>query len=196
MADANYYPDNWKDYVNCLKETGRAPPRNWAIFAARYRAASAYQMAVFMQLSDKLKAGYSVGMGLLLSYSAFEAACRASMCETYQVEIPSSNGFAVECRKKLIMSFGRFGEEDFPLRGALTSSQLRKKLDAFFVNESDDLVPIASAFRHLFAHGHWTPVGTKTLSDSACSAIEMLAQLLRMKGDELLSDELDKTMKQ
>jgi len=192
MADGKYYPDYWKEYVNCLKATGRKPPREWAIFAARYRAASAYQMATFMQLTDKLTAGYSSGMGLLLSYGAFEAACRASMLETYEVEIPGSQGFAVDCRKELIKWFSRFGEEDFPLRGALASSQLRKKLEAFFANEANDLLPIASAFRHLFAHGHWTPNGSETLSEGACSAIDMLAQLLRMKGDDLLSDALDK----
>ena len=192
MADGKYYPDYWKEYVTCLKATGRTPPREWAIFAARYRAASAYQSAMFMQLTDKLTAGYSAGMGLLLSYSAFEAACRASMRETHKVEIPSSKGFAVECRKELIKWFGHFGEEDFPLRGALASSQLRTGLDAFFAGENDNLLPIASAFRHLFAHGQWTPNGSDTLSKGACSAIEMLAQLLRMKGDDLLSDALEK----
>jgi len=146
-----------------------------------------------MQLTDKLTAGYSAGVGLLLSYSAFEAACRASMHETYEVEISSSNGFAVDCRKELIRWFGRYGEEDFPLRSALASSELRKKLDAFFVNDTDNLLPIASAFRHLFAHGHWTPYGSDTLSNGACSAIEMLAQLLRIKGDDLLSAALLKT---
>jgi hypothetical protein len=193
MADGKYYPDYWKDYVKCLKATGQTPSRKWAIFAARYRAASAYQMATFMQLTDKLTAGYSAGVGLLLSYSAFEAACRASMRETYEVEISSSNGFAVDCRKELIRWFGRYGEEDFPLRSALASSELRKKLDAFFVNDTDNLLPIASAFRHLFAHGHWTPYGSDTLSNGACSAIEMLAQLLRIKGDDLLSAALLKT---
>ena len=192
MADGKYYPDYWKEYVNYMKANGRAPSREWAIFAARYRAASAYQGAMFMQLTDKLTVGYSAGMGLLLSYSAFEAACRASMRETYEVEIPGSKGFAVDCRKELIRWFGRFGEEDFPLRGALASSELRKKLDSFFAKETENLLPIASAFRHLFAHGHWTPNGSDTLSKGACSAIEMLAQLLRMKGDDLLCDALHK----
>ena len=190
MADGKYYPDYWKEYVYCMKADGRTPSREWSIFAERYRTASAYQMAMFVQLADKFTVGYSAGIGLLLSYSAFEAACRASMRDTYEVQIPSSEGFVVDCRKKLIRWFGRLGEEEFPLRGALVSSELRKGLNAFFAKETDNLLPIASALRHLFAHGHWTPNTSVALSKGACSAIEMLAQLLRMKGDDLLFDVL------
>jgi hypothetical protein len=114
------------------------------------------------------------------------------MRETYEVEITGSKGFAVDCRKELIRWFGRYGEDDFPLRGTLASSELGKKIDSFFAKETDNLLPIASAFRHLFAHGHWTPNGSGALSKGACAAIEMLAQLLRMKGDDLLCDALHK----
>jgi len=185
MGDANYYPDRWKEYVASLKKEGKEPAQEWAIFAARYRVAGNYCSASFFSLSEKTAKGYSEAIRLLLAYSAFEAACNASGRKPNECPVPSEEGFPKEARILLQKAFNKTPEAEFPLRHALNPERLAGKIDAFLEGKEHNLQPIASALRHLFAHGIWTPHGADALSKTSCDALDVLSQSLLWAADRL-----------
>ncbi len=192
MGDVKYYPDRWKEYVSTLKERGSLPSREWGTFAARYRVAGNYAGVTFFSMSRSVVNGYDRGIQLLLSYSAFESACTASGVDPTERPISSHEGIAKTARMGLIKAFGQTPESAFPLRSALTSRKLASKIDAFFSGQDNSLQPVAAAIRHLFAHGVWTPHGSKMLTVTACNALNLLAQSVLREGDRILDDEVSR----
>jgi hypothetical protein len=184
MSDSTY-PKAWKEYISSLKRKGKKPARDWAVFAARYRAASSYTGAHFSCFSDKTAKGYSEGIRLLLTYSAFEAACIASGHKPHDCPVLGDDGLRKKARVLLQKSFKKTPESEFPLRHALRSQKLSERVDAFLEGKDNDLLPIASALRHLFAHGIWTPHGAAALSKTTRDALHLLSQSLLVAADEL-----------
>lgn len=190
MGDSNYYPDRWKEYLSALRMSGSSPSREWGIFAARYRAAGNFHSINFFKTSSRVAEGYTKAFQLLLSYSAFESACAASGAPPTERPISSSAGIAKNARLELIKAFRKTPESKFPLREALASRRLEAKVDAFFAGQDENLQPIASAIRHLFAHGIWTPHGSKCLTVTARNALDLTAQAILAEGDRILEEEL------
>jgi hypothetical protein len=190
MADSQYYPDRWKEYVSTLKRQDQTPAQAWAVMAARYRVAGNFYGANFFQLSENITKGYDRAIQLLLAYSAFEAACSAKGLKPEDRPVESDSGFAKDARGKLIKAFGSLPDADFPLKSCLSNAALAKKVEGFFLQEHTNLQPVAAAMRHLFAHGLWTPHGANALSKSACEAIDLLAQSVLREVDRILEEEL------
>ena len=192
MADAKYYPDDWQKYCRYCKTTGGNPNPQWAIFAARFRVSGNYSGVFWFGSIGPVGKGYEAAIGFLLSYSAFEAACRAEGVNVWEVRL-DDGGYLDECRAKIRFHFSRLSNQDFPLLNALTSKNLRRKLADFFSKKSDDLMPFAMALRNLFAHGFWTPTGSRALTKGACFEIDLLSQAVRLAGQGLFRQFLIKS---
>ena len=190
MADAQYYPDDWKEYVSALKRQGKEPNQAWGIAASRYRVAGNFCGANFFQLSESITRGYDRAIQLLLAYSAFEAACSARGLKPEDRSVRSDTGFSKDARVKLLKAFGSLPDTDFPLKSSLSNATLTQKVEGFFRKEHSNLQPVAAAMRHLFAHGLWTPHGASVLSKPACEAIDLLAQSVLREVDQMLGEEL------
>lgn len=186
MPDAKYYPDYWAEYCSLVRADGGKPELNWAIFASRYRAAGNFQRGDFFAMNAKSTRAYDVALKLLLCFSALESACVASGTKPYNYVLGDFPGYGDECRRLARKHLGGFSEEDFPLRAALKNAELKARLSMFFSGRSNDLMPLAMSLRHLFAHGHWTPSGSGTLSVGACNCLNLLNQSLLKKCDEIL----------
>jgi hypothetical protein len=180
MGDDKYYPDHWREYCSMCKSENQVPDTNWAIFAGRFRMAGNFGGGTWFSMGERSVRGYDAAIRLLLSYSAFEAACAAA--GTRPTNIKLEDPYLKDCRRKVRTSFKSFSEEDFPLRNALSKNSLKKKIDDFFSGDSEDLLPFASAIRHLFAHGVWTPKGSQALSKQATEGLDEISHALKLKG--------------
>ena len=153
MADDKYYPDEWKEFCALVKSGSVEASPALSRFAARYRAAGNYQRAEFMGMSGDVCDGYSAVIKVMLCYSALEVLCGAlGLTLADQVVVTSPAGGYAKCPAQLRAEYGGASSTEFPLRAALTSRRLVNRLDAFIAGTSDDLLPVATALRHLFVH--------------------------------------------
>ena len=191
MPDAKYYPNYWNDYCSLVKRTGGKPEPRWAVFAARYRVAGNFQRGDYFFMSARSTRAYDVALKLLLCFSALESACVASGTKPLNHVLGDFDGYAGVCRRLARKHFGGLAEEEFPLRSALSNVTLKTRLSMFFSGSSDDLMPLAMSLRHLFAHGHWTPNGSNTLTAGACNCLDLLNLSLLDKCDEILTSHVE-----
>lgn len=182
MADSKYYPDEWKAFCALVNNGKALPSPSLSRFAARYRSAGNFQRAEFFGLSDDLSAGYSAIIKVMLCYSAFEILCEAIALNIREQQIVDAG-----CAKALRAEYSDASSDAFPLKAALTNKTLLQRLDAFLNNASDDILPFATALRHLFAHGFWTPNGGEAVSRRARQTLDALSLALLWKSDQVFS---------
>ena len=192
MADAQYYPDHWRDY--CRLANSKSSPQRlvWNRFAARYRAASAFQYAEFMRLSEKAGRGYSAAIKLLLSYSAFECACKASSVATNTTTLSLNNRDMNWVVSRLFKIFAPKTVARDNLVHSITSVRLRNKVEAFLLGDHVDLQPMCAALRNMIAHGNWTPNGANALTLDCMKIYDLLSFALLKESDKLLELEVKK----
>ena len=188
MADSRYYPDQWHEYCRFAQTMREIDHSKWNQFAARYRAAASFQYAEFMKMSQRSVSGYSVGMKLLLSYSAFEYACAASNIDHNLHQILIEDSIKSQVFKKIDKVFGVHTDARRNLRTSITSKKLLSKVDDFFEGRSQNLQPICASLRHMIAHGQWTPTATNTLTRECKLLFEQLSQQLLKGSDQLLGN--------
>lgn len=194
MADAYYYPDFWREYCTHCKKSGNKPDREWAIFASRFRMAGNFGGAVwFGRMTQKTSRGYDAALRLILCYGTLESACIASKKKIEKIELVGD--YLADCRRVVRKSFKSFSSEEFNLRGSLSSPRLKHKLEEFFLEQSDDLMPFAAAIRHLFAHGVWTPKGSLALTKSAAEGLDWISHALKLEAQELFGQFVEGRMK-
>ena len=186
MADAKYYPDEWSEYCKFRKSNHQEIEPVWGQFASRYRIAQAFQRVEFMQLSEKVSLGYSAGMSLLLSYSAFEMACKAINSNPNQQTVSIFARDKIKALKVIRKLYGKTTESYDLFKHSLTNDKLLKNIDDFIEVRHDNIQPLCAAVRHLIAHGHWTPTGSDVLSTSAREALENMARSLLFTSDNIL----------
>lgn len=186
MADSKYYPDQWREYCRLVAKKTTAEFASWNKFAARYRAASAFQSAEFMQMTEKTSGGYSTGIRLLLSYSAYEYACAAAGVDINSVPVIPASATARKIAKMLGKVFGPETPASTNLTQSIESKRLLARVLASLSGKSHDLQPICAALRHMIAHGQWTPNGTSTITVEGRTLFEALSAQLLRAADSLL----------
>jgi hypothetical protein len=190
MADAKYYPDQWREYCLLARFSPLRERPKWNRFAARYRAAASFQSAEFMKMSEKTTLGYSTGMRLLLSYSAFEYACNASDLKHFEVEIIPIESSKQQIEKKIKNVFGFRKPARQYIEGFISSKTLRSKLKSSF-SEKQNLQPLCAVLRNMIAHGEWSPNLTNTTTKDQREVFDILSAQLLKKADTLLGLRVD-----
>ena len=183
MANAKYYPDDWGEYCAYCKKNSQPIDPRWAVFAARFRVAGNFGGAIWFDMAERTTRGYDAAIRLLFCYSALEAACSASGLKVHNVHLEGE--YLSECRRKIRLNFSSFTDEEFGLRKALGSKHLKQRLAEFFEEQSDDLMPFATAVRHLFAHGIWTPKGSNALTKQAVEGLDWISHGLNLTSQSL-----------
>lgn len=128
-------------------------------FAARYRAAKCFRNVEFEEVTASTAQGYTALVQLLLSYSAFEHFMRC-----IGVRLPTSHSLISEPERDLALSRlrGLQGQRELfrTLRQHL-DPPYQRQVDAHLSNDPCNLLYLAAALRHAFAHGTLaaTPVG-------------------------------------
>lgn len=189
MPDRDYYPDEWKTYCARAKRNKQPHADQWSRFAARYRAAAALQGVAFMGFSDQSALGYSAGLRLLMSYSAFEIACTASGLKPYNVSVGAGEWRGAEKLKTIRSYLGQLPRRTFLLE-RLNKDSLRRRIVSFLEGNTDDLQGICAGLRHAIAHGEWSPTGGSAMTGKGVEILDVLSAQLLTKCDELLRLEI------
>jgi hypothetical protein len=107
-------------------------------------------------------------MRLFLSYSAAEA-----MGDAVGKHIA-----AWKIHDELLGTPLRRISRHLPEKHAVLSKKVRQSVAAYVGHEHDNACVVATALRHLVAHGEFTPTGAGVMTKSGADAIDRLADLL------------------
>ena len=146
-------------------------------FPYRYRLAKAFKGISVEKGLEKSLDGYDVGMKILLATSALEE-IRAAAYNLKVAELFGGQGraFVAEPINKSLRKNKKL--EKFVVEHAI-DSKMRNQLLDFFNEKDNDIIVVAFAIRHGFAHGDFTPGGLgitkKTRSDFIAIADSLIA---------------------
>ena len=138
---------------------------------ARLRVSRRFSGMDIRHASEALVRGYNAGMGLFLTYSGAEALGDVVDRHVTAWVIRDAE-LAGPLRKMALPIVER---ED------VIKPKLRGELLSFCDGEHDNVRVVATALRHLVAHGDFSPTGLKAMSKAGANAIGALSCLL---GDE------------
>lgn len=162
------------------------------IFKARFDLASRLSLLTFMPTYDDDTSGmYLAGTKLLLAYSAAEALLRSE--DLFRARKKSYVGAWTLARANLaneLRPVAKLILDSSDSHGNL-DERMKAKLLKFYDSTKSDVMPLASALRHIHAHGGLTARSlTGALVDTSsnhAAAISSLAQALLEKCDEKFS---------
>jgi hypothetical protein len=155
--------------------------RNLNRFRARYLAAFNFQSIQMDRSSENLIRGYSVGIRLLLAYTAAEV-----LGETIGPEITKWEIYDSTIVRSIRNICTKYSED----RDAISRQGLAKQLSAFTNGDHDNLRVPATALRVLVAHGHFAP-SSAVYSKRNSDAVYSLSSLLLAESERLFASWLD-----
>jgi hypothetical protein len=140
---------------------------------ARHRVAKRFWDVRIHDASDALLRGYSVGIRTFLCYSAAEAMGAAIEKHVSKWTIHNES---------LTPALRRLAE---PLRDRtdVLKGAARSDLTSFVDREHDNVRVVATAFRHLVAHGDFTPTGTGMMTVAGATAVLRLGNLMLTESE-------------
>jgi hypothetical protein len=132
----------------------------------------------FAGLGEDVGRGYAAALGVVLAYSALEACWTA--LDTAKPKVDEVALIDLELAARLRRALrGRFS------LGTELNARLSKRVELFMAGAdepgwptSQDVLTIARAIRHLFAHGVFTPSGGGTVTAVAARALQDLADVV------------------
>lgn len=159
---------NFFGFVDDLPEINR--------FAARYRAANCFQGVSLKGFSNNTQAGYSALCRLLLVYSAFEAYLRVLGVKQNGL----SQALADFGAEAILASIRKIDYEDrfYNFIFQRVNDSHKKELSSYFNSDSCNVAYLASAIRHIFAHGWLTPSANGNESLNAVEICNVLSEFL------------------
>lgn len=138
---------------------------------ARHKIAKNFLGLRLNKGTAKLVRGYSAGMRLFLIYSAAEA----------MGDAVGDHVSVWEIRDALLATPLRRIAKPLPQRHDVLSTKVQQSVAAFLAHDHDNIRVVATALRHLIAHGEFTPTGVAMMTKSGADAINGL-------GDRLLAE--------
>ena len=154
--------------------------------AARYRVASSFEgMRLKRPASSGIAAGYSSGIRLLLSYSAYESARRSIKA----LGVSNLARTRTSLYRSAASGIREHMQSDVRARQLLQcqvdSPRLRQEVTRFVLGDDEELFAVATALRHLIAHGNWTPFGGGGQTVRARRALAQLSDYLLVETSSL-----------
>lgn len=150
---------------------------------ARLRIAKRFRSLEIEGVSASLNRGYSVGIQLLLCYSAAEAMGAAVDKEVKTWEITNA-----EPLPQLRRIAARLLESPGGLKPGVINP-----LKLFADGKSDNIRVVATALRHQIAHGHFAPGGKLSLAITGSIAVEKLCFAMNSETERQFSEWFAKT---
>jgi hypothetical protein len=160
-------------------KSGSRPEVASATLNKLYRARARHKVARnFLELrvrkgSRELVRGYSAGMRLFLSYSAAEAMGDAvgKHITAWEIENQLLGKALRRIVKPLCDSHDVF------------SNKVRRSIAAYIGHEHGNVLVVATALRHLIAHGEFTPMRAGLMTKAGADAVSQLANLLLAESE-------------
>ena len=183
------YPTNWRHYDRDVYYVGAGQfgfdTDNGDVnrFAARFRAAACYRGVNLEGYSAATAGGYSALCRVLFTWSAFESFL--GICGLDQVTaapILDARGAGAVIAKIRRADTGSLFYRFIYDR---VNTAHKRELENFFNNDPFNAAYLASAIRHLFAHGSLTPNANQVDPDTVTTVCNALCEfLLTVMDDE------------
>ena len=142
-------------------------------FHARFKVAKTYGGLRIKGCSDELLRGYTEGLRLFLTYTAAERLGDAikKPCAHWTIFDP-----ALAKRLRRVATAVLANPEGL-------SAKVQEQVNRLAVGEHDNVVSLATALRHLFAHGHFTPTGQDSTTLATAAALRDLSELIQAETE-------------
>lgn len=145
-------------------------------FAARYRAARCFRGIEIDGYSDGVRAGYAALCRVLFVYSALEAYLKIIGIEQQDLAGQLQQCGAADVLRKL-----RAADPDrrfYQFIYDRVNKAHRKELDRYFNDDPCNVAYLASAIRHIFAHGWLTPSAGGGEATQAVQICDVLSEFI------------------
>lgn len=162
-------------------------------FAARYRAARCFRGIEIDGYSDGVRAGYAALCRVLFVYSALEAYIKIMGIEQRDLAGPFQQYGAADVLTKL-----RAADPDdrfYKFIYERVNEPHKKELDRYFNDDPFNIAYLASAIRHIFAHGWLTPSAGGGEATQAVQVCDLLSEFILGFLDSSFSQIVDAGLK-
>ena len=189
----------WKDFDAHARVPGpeffgfKGDVGNVNRFAARYRAARCFRGIEIEGYSDGVRAGYAALCRVLFVYSALEAYIKIMGMEPRDLAGPFQNYGATDVLAKLRVADP--GDRFYKFIYDRVNSTHKKELDSYFKDDPCNVTYLASAIRHIFAHGWLTPSAGGGDATQAVQVCDMLSECILGFLDSSFSEVVDAGLK-
>jgi hypothetical protein len=172
------YPTDWVTFCAYAPNTGAEffgftkPLAEVNRFAARFRVASAFRGLVLNGYSASTSAGYTALCRTLFVYSAFEAFLQVIGANQTSIGAELQAHGAIPLLQRL-----READTDncfYSFIHSRVNNTHKQELENYFNNDPSNVAYLASAIRHIFAHGWLTPNaggGEASATADVCNAV-------------------------
>jgi hypothetical protein len=150
---------------------------------ARLKVAKRFDGVRMRRASQNLIRGYTAGMRLLLCYSAAESLGEAIGEKVTTWEITD---------EPLLVPLRRLAAP-LPDRSDILHKHVREQVANFISHKHDNIRVVATALRHLMAHGHFTPTGAGAMTKAGSDAIDKLSKHLIAETERRFAVWFDKS---
>ena len=176
----------WGRYTLALGKRD-APAAGLARFNARFNLATSFEGVTLVGVSERTAQAYSSGIGVALAYSALEALDSALGKRIARSHL-SNEGLARRYRSQTCDGLRGLLEE------STHASQVQSQLLVLATDpDSDDVMPVAAAVRHLVFHGDFTAHGSGAAQSAAVRKfLDDLADALIARADDQFELHLDR----
>jgi hypothetical protein len=172
------YPTNWDAYDEVVMHVGTQhfgfAPNYGDVnrFAARFRAAASFRGIRLDGYTPATEAGYSALCRVLFTWSAFESFLTITGLDQ-RTAGPLLNGYGATATIEAVRTADAQNRFYGFIRARVNPTH-QAELDNYFNNDPCNVGYLASAIRHLFAHGWLTPNANQvdpTAVETVCAAV-------------------------
>lgn len=172
------YPNNWKNFCSIAPGFGTElfgfvkPIADVNRFAARFRLASSFRSLNLEDYSEATEAGYAALCRVLFVYSAFEAFLEitGNTQQSIGPDLENSGAATLLTNIRAADSENTF----YNFIHERVNQRHKTELQNYFNQDPCNIAYLASAIRHIFAHGWLTPNAAglnPSVAEQVCSEI-------------------------
>ena len=176
------YPKEWKNYINLV---GHIIPDDFGFidnqgdinrFAARFRAANQFQGVVLKGYGEDTVDGYSALCQVMFTWSAFETFLKIAKLNKQEIgrELEYYGANQILNQIRAIDKNNKF----YKFIYERVNSTHQKELKNYFNQDSCNIIYLASAIRHIFAHGWLSAHSNQTDPKAVNQICHILSQFL------------------
>lgn len=154
-------------------------------YAYRFRLAKAFEGLQAPTVSKRTLDGYSIATKLFFAYSAYDEIREVEKLLRGKSKLKSYKVFNFSVANKIRRNRGL--ETLLMNSVAVNEVRLKNNLKQFYENQNNEVMCIATALRHCFAHGDFTASSAELRTKTAVAAIEDLIEIIQSTSSELFS---------
>lgn len=181
-----HFPKDIKRFQNIAKKISDKQLKSCLTrYTYRFRLAKAFEGLQAPTVSKRTLDGYSIATKLFFAYSAYDEIREVEKLLRGKSKVKTYKVFNFSVANKIRRNKGL----QILLMNSVAVNEVRLKnnLKLFYENQNNEVMCIATALRHCFAHGDFTASSAELRTKTAVAAIEDLIEIIQSTSNELFS---------